>query len=199
MQQNYCPSSEDVNRFREGNINGMKETVITIGRLTYRFLEIQSQRSERRKWLHLFEGIALVIFVSDISSYDTLLFEDETVNRFEEDIALFDSICNSRWFMKTEILLLFNKVDLFKDKLLTRPIRDYFPGYHGGFDYDVACDYARSRFLPIKTHERERIHTKFTAATTDTTLAQYLVATVQDTIIEAKYTFRENSERIRTH
>jgi len=33
-----------------------------------------------------------------------MLYEDESVNRMQEALTLFDSICNSRWFVKTSIV-----------------------------------------------------------------------------------------------
>jgi hypothetical protein len=39
------------------------------------------------------------------------------VNRMQEALTLFDSICNSRWFVKTSIILFLNKIDRFKEKL----------------------------------------------------------------------------------
>jgi hypothetical protein len=33
-----------------------------------------------------------------------MLYEDESVNRMQEALTLFDSICNSRWFIKTSIV-----------------------------------------------------------------------------------------------
>jgi guanine nucleotide-binding protein subunit alpha len=41
-----------------------------------------------------------------------MLYEDESINRMQEALALFDSICNSRWFTRTSIILFLNKIDL---------------------------------------------------------------------------------------
>jgi guanine nucleotide-binding protein subunit alpha len=49
----------------------------------------------------------------------------------QEALTLFDSICNSRWFTKTSIILFLNKVDLFKGKLSRSPLQKYFPDYTG--------------------------------------------------------------------
>jgi guanine nucleotide-binding protein G(i) subunit alpha len=49
----------------------------------------------------------------------------------QEALTLFDSICNSRWFVKTSIILFLNKIDLFAEKLPHSPMGDYFPDYMG--------------------------------------------------------------------
>jgi guanine nucleotide-binding protein subunit alpha len=99
--------------------------------LIYRIFDVGVQRSERKKWIHCFENITAIVFMVDISKYDQVLIEDESVNRMSEALSLFDSICNSRWFVKTSMILLFNKTDLFKDKLTKSPMGKYFPDYSG--------------------------------------------------------------------
>lgn len=47
---------------------------------------------------------ALPVFLVAISEYDQKLYEDESVNRMQEALTLFDSICNSRWFVRTSIV-----------------------------------------------------------------------------------------------
>jgi len=36
----------------------------------YRLFDVGGQRNERRKWIHLFEGVSAVIFCAAISEYD---------------------------------------------------------------------------------------------------------------------------------
>ena len=38
-------------------------------------------------------------------------------NRMAESLVLFDSVINSRWFLRTSIILFLNKIDVFKSKL----------------------------------------------------------------------------------
>jgi G-protein alpha subunit len=96
--------------------------------------DVGGQRSERKKWIHCFENVTTILFLVAISEYDQLLFEDETVNRMQEALTLFDSICNSRWFIKTSIILFLNKIDRFKEKLPVSPMQNYFPDYEGGWN-----------------------------------------------------------------
>ena len=110
---------------------GITETTFIIGDLTYRMFDVGGQRSERKKWIHCFENVTTILFLVAISEYDQLLFEDETVNRMQEALTLFDSICNSRWFIKTSIILFLNKIDRFKEKLPVSPMKNYFPDYEG--------------------------------------------------------------------
>lgn len=37
------------------------------------------QRSERKKWIHCFEGVTCIIFCAALSAYDMVLVEDKEV------------------------------------------------------------------------------------------------------------------------
>lgn len=113
--------------------------------------DVGGQRSERKKWIHCFENVTTILFLVAISEYDQLLFEDETVNRMQEALTLFDSICNSRWFIKTSIILFLNKIDRFKEKLPVSPMQNYFN------DYDGTCP--SSRFVGTLTNAFQAVPT----------------------------------------
>jgi guanine nucleotide-binding protein subunit alpha len=170
------PNDQDVLRSRV-KTTGITETTFIIGDLTYRMFDVGGQRSERKKWIHCFENVTTILFLVAISEYDQLLFEDETVNRMQEALTLFDSICNSRWFIKTSIILFLNKIDRFKEKLPVSPMKNYFPDYEGGDDYAAACDYILNRFVSLNQHETKQIYTHFTCAT-DTTQIRFVMAAV---------------------
>lgn len=54
--------------------------------------------------IHCFEDVTAVLFLVAISEYDQKLYEDESVSRIEEALVLFDSIVNSRWFIRTSMV-----------------------------------------------------------------------------------------------
>lgn len=179
---NYTPSDQDVLRSRV-KTTGITETMFQINDLTYRMFDVGGQRSERKKWIHCFENVTAIIFLVAISEYDQTLLEDETVNRMQEALTLFDSICNSRWFVKTSIILFLNKIDLFKEKLPRSPMKAYFPDYDGGDNYDAACDYILNRFVSLNQSDVKQIYTHFTCAT-DTQQIKFVMAAVNDIIIQ---------------
>ncbi|KAJ3327201.1 hypothetical protein HDU76_012242, partial [Blyttiomyces sp. JEL0837] len=162
---------------------GITETCFHIGELNYRLFDVGGQRSERKKWIHCFENVTAIVFLVAISEYDQVLVEDETVNRMQEALTLFDSICNSRWFVKTSIILFLNKIDLFKSKLPRSPMGKYFPDFNGGDNYEAACDYILNRFVSLNQSEQKQIYTHFTCAT-DTSQIKFVMAAVNDIIIQ---------------
>ena len=111
--------------------------------------DVGGQRSERKKWIHCFENVTSIIFCVALSEYDQVLLEETTQNRMIESLVLFDSVVNSRWFMRTSIILFLNKVDLFKKKLGRSPLATYFPDYSGGNDVNRAAKYLLWRFNQV--------------------------------------------------
>ncbi|KAI9138875.1 guanine nucleotide binding protein, alpha subunit [Paraphysoderma sedebokerense] len=181
-QPTYLPTDQDILRSRV-KTTGIVETTFLIGELTYRMFDVGGQRSERKKWIHCFENVTAIVFLVAISEYDQMLVEDETVNRMQEALTLFDSICNSRWFVKTSIILFLNKIDLFKMKISKSPIEKYFPDYKGGDNYDAATEYFLQRFVSLNQSEAKQVYTHFTCAT-DTTQIKFVMAAVNDIIIQ---------------
>lgn len=121
--------------------NGIEATVIDVGR----------QRSERKKWIHCFEELNAVVFVVDIAAWDQTLFENEAVNRTEEDLTLFESIVNSPWHTKSHFILLFTKMDKLEAKVKKVPLKNLFPDIgEDGDSIEGVKSYIERRFLALQ-------------------------------------------------
>ena len=81
-----------------------------------------------------------------------------------ESLVLFDSVINSRWFLRTSIVLFLNKIDVFRHKLrkvgggeiifvcckstvFQVPLERYFQEYTGGPNVNKATKYILWRFM----------------------------------------------------
>ncbi len=53
--------------------------------------------------------------ITRITSYRLSSMNEQ--NRMAESLVLFESVINSRWFLRTSIILFLNKIDVFKAKL----------------------------------------------------------------------------------
>ena len=49
----------------------------SINVIFYRMFDVGGQRSERKKWIHCFEGVTAIIFIVAMSEYDLSLAEDQ--------------------------------------------------------------------------------------------------------------------------
>uniref|UniRef100_A0A914HG61 Uncharacterized protein n=1 Tax=Globodera rostochiensis TaxID=31243 RepID=A0A914HG61_GLORO len=160
----YRPSQQDILLTRI-KTTGIVEIRFLIKGVPFRVFDVGGQRSERKKWIHCFEDVNSVIFVAAISEYDQVLFEDETTNRMIESMRLFESICNSRWFINTSIILFMNKKDLFAEKIKFISIRSCFKEYDGPQTYDDSIAYIRSKYEALNANHRKTIYVHQTCAT----------------------------------
>lgn len=182
-QPNYTPSQQDVLRTRV-KTTGIVETHFSFKGLHFKMFDVGGQRSERKKWIHCFEGVTAIIFCVALSGYDLVLAEDEEMNRMIESMKLFQSICNNQWFTETSIILFLNKKDLFEDKIAKSPLTICFPEYTGSNTYEEAAAYVQMKFESLNEQkEKKEIYTHFTCAT-DTNNIQFVFDAVTDVIIK---------------
>ena len=124
------------------------------------------------------------MFLVAISEYDQVLYEDRTVNRLQESLSLFDSICNSKWFTKTSMILFLNKKDLFAEKIMKSPLEKFCSDYTGGSDYEIATGYMAKKFNSLNQSAEKQVYTHFTCAT-DTDQIKVVMEAVYDTVLQA--------------
>ncbi|XP_072279713.1 guanine nucleotide-binding protein G(i) subunit alpha-3 [Pyxicephalus adspersus] len=183
-EPNYIPTEQDVLRTRV-KTTGIVETHFSFKDLYFKMFDVGGQRSERKKWIHCFEGVTAIIFCVALSDYDLLLVEDEEMNRMQESMKLFESICNNKWFSDTSIILFLNKNDLFEEKITRSPLTTCYPEYSGTNTYEEATAYIQCQFENLnRRKETKEIYTHFTCAT-DTKNVQFVFDAVTDVIIKS--------------
>jgi len=131
---------------------GFDEKQLKLKNIEIWIFDVGGARSERKKWIHAFEHVSAIVFVVDIAAWDQVLREDEDSNRTQEDLALFDSIVNSRWFINARFILLFTKTDKLEKKVKKGSISRYFPDFVG----DETCvdhvkEHMERRFLALNS------------------------------------------------
>ncbi|KAG6835330.1 G protein alpha subunit [Arthromyces matolae] len=183
----YCPNETDVLRARQKSV-GIVETRFALGVLSIHMFDVGGQRSERKKWIHCFESVTSIIFCTALSEYDQVLLEAPTQNRMHESLVLFESVINSRWFLRTSIILFLNKIDVFKRKIgrggkgSAGGLEKYFPEYTGGRDVNKAAKYILWRFMHAN-RARLSVYPHLTQAT-DTQNIRLVFAAVKETILQ---------------
>uniref|UniRef100_A0A0E0HCU1 Guanine nucleotide-binding protein alpha subunit n=1 Tax=Oryza nivara TaxID=4536 RepID=A0A0E0HCU1_ORYNI len=166
----------------------------------YRLYDVGGQRNERRKWIHLFEGVNAVIFCAAISEYDQMLFEDETKNRMMETKELFDWVLKQRCFEKTSFILFLNKFDIFEKKIQKVPLsvcewfKDYQPIAPGKQEVEHAYEFVKKKFeeLYFQSSKPDRVDRVFKIYRT-TALDQKLVKKTFKLIDESMRRSREGT------
>ncbi|KAF9642063.1 heterotrimeric G protein-like protein alpha subunit A [Thelephora ganbajun] len=177
----YTPNEMDVLKCRQKS-TGIVETRFDVPPISICIIDVGGLCSERKKWIHCFENVTSIIFCMALAEYDQVLPEQRNKNRMEESLELFDSIVNSRWFLRTSIILFMNKIDVFHDKIAKVPLERYFPEYTGGSDINEAAKYILWRFMQTN-RARLRVYPHLTQAT-DTSNLRLVFAVVKETIIQ---------------
>eukprot|EP00455_Lapot_gusevi_P036475 TRINITY_DN405_c0_g1_i3.p1 TRINITY_DN405_c0_g1~~TRINITY_DN405_c0_g1_i3.p1 ORF type:complete len:286 (+),score=98.07 TRINITY_DN405_c0_g1_i3:265-1122(+) len=191
-QENYLPTYNDVLRVRV-RTTGVVQNNFLISKHRFEVYDVGGQKSERKKWIHLFEGVTAVIFVAAISEYDQTMWEDNHTNRMEEALNLFEEICNSPFFQQTSMILFLNKTDLFDEKIRRVPLSVCFEEYQGELgDVESAKAHIKMQFVRRSAAHTQNnsqgasmkeVYTHFTQAT-DTDQIAHVLAAVQDIILK---------------
>ncbi|XP_047250170.1 guanine nucleotide-binding protein alpha-1 subunit isoform X3 [Capsicum annuum] len=153
----YLPTKEDVlfARIRTTGVVEIQFSPVGENKKSeeaYRLFDVGGQRNERRKWIHLFEGVTAVIFCAAISEYDQTLFEEERKNRMMETKELFEWVLKQPCFEKTSFMLFLNKFDIFEQKVLKVPLnacewfKDYQPVSTGKQEIEHAYEFVKKKF-----------------------------------------------------
>jgi len=187
LKSDYMPSEQDVLRARV-RTTGIVQQNFQIGERKYLMFDVGGQRNERRKWIHCFDNVTAVIFVTAISEYDQVLYEDASTNRMDEAVTLFEQICNHQSFIKTSMILFLNKRDLFAMKLekdkREHPLTVWDAGATTGKDYDECIRYIIAKFVALnKDPANRQVYCHATCAT-DTSNVSFVMDSVFDVVLK---------------
>uniref|UniRef100_A0A6A7G7U2 G-protein subunit alpha 8 n=2 Tax=Hirondellea gigas TaxID=1518452 RepID=A0A6A7G7U2_9CRUS len=159
VELGYVPSEEDIIMARI-RTTGMFMTNFDSPPVHWRIVDVGGQRSERKKWIKFFDDVQGILFVVNLAGYNQVLFEDQTKNRMNEALDLFEKIAKVPCFENTPIFLFFNKKDLFEEFLRGKNIDCCFPDYKGKPETQLALNYIAEQFerrMP-KNHRVANVH-----------------------------------------
>ncbi|TFK67544.1 G-protein alpha subunit [Pluteus cervinus] len=159
----YIPNEADVLRARQQS-KGVTDAHFLMKTISMHMFDVGGQRSERTQWMHCFNHVTLIIFCIALSEYNQVLLEDQSQNRMRESLSLFEAVINSRWFLRTGVILFLNKIDVFKAKLPKVPLEEFFPEYIGGPDINNGIKFVLWRFS-LANRARLNVYPHLTEAT----------------------------------
>jgi guanine nucleotide-binding protein subunit alpha len=98
---------------------------------TLNLIDAGGARSERRKWVHVYEDVSAVIFVASLNHIDQVLFEDYSDNALLESLKLFEDLMSNSRLTNVPFVIYLNMVDAFVEKIEKRgtKMRSIFPDY----------------------------------------------------------------------
>ncbi|ETO11207.1 GTP-binding regulatory protein alpha chain - starfish, partial [Reticulomyxa filosa] len=151
-EMRYVPHWEDYLRIRDqttGVLTYDIPTRIQNRTWTVRLTDVGGQRSERKKWIKVFNGVNVVIYVMSLSGYDQVIYESVDVRCYDESFGVFQQIVNNSSFETTDFVLFLNKVDLLEEKLKTIPFTCFDPSFNETNDKEKVIKYVQDRFESI--------------------------------------------------
>ncbi|KAF1747527.1 hypothetical protein GCK72_023992 [Caenorhabditis remanei] len=72
---NYIPTPEDLIHMRQTTL-GVHEISFDYTKHTIRLIDVGGQKTERRKWIHFFEGVTAVMFTCSLASFNQTTEEE---------------------------------------------------------------------------------------------------------------------------
>ncbi|NXD88614.1 GNAI3 protein, partial [Halcyon senegalensis] len=130
-----------------------------------RMFDVGGQRSERKKWIHCFEGVTAIIFCVALSDYDLVLAEDE---------EMLDKADGCKQL----------NPDLEDPSAVNPWPKEGICSFSGSNTYEEAAAYIQCQFEDLnRRKDTKEIYTHFTCAT-DTKNVQFVFDAVTDVIIK---------------
>ncbi|CAI2306506.1 unnamed protein product [Caenorhabditis sp. 36 PRJEB53466] len=174
----YLPNEEDIVHSRKATVS-INSIIFTYTNVSLHMVDVGGQRSERKKWLHLFDDARVVLFVIDLTGYAKrseesrmemtrfpLLFRSFNLDAYDMKVALkiFNEVAMAKPLAHAVFLLFFNKVDLFKELLTHVKLRDCFTKFEGENTFDETKNFICDKFVRA-ARPKKSVFPHFTTAT----------------------------------
>lgn len=111
------------------------EIDIKKNKYTLIFYDVGGERNERTKWIHVFDNVHTIFYVCDLSQFCTRMFEDESRLALLENLELFQQLVENKYLKDAKMIVLLNKVDIFKDYLTNQSLQFCFGDDYKGRNY----------------------------------------------------------------
>ncbi|KAI0356189.1 G-protein alpha subunit [Trametes cingulata] len=170
----YMPTTDDILRARLRTV-GVEEYRMTMETAAEKgaewvFYDVGGQRSQRASWASYFEDVNAMIFLCPLSAFNQRLSEDRSVNRLQDSMELWETVCRSKLLSHATFILLLNKVDLLRAKLKAGiQFSDYVTNYDRDQpnDVDSVAHYLRRAMMDIHrlySPRKRQLHVHMTCA-----------------------------------
>jgi len=157
----------------------------------FRVTDVGGEAMERQRWFEIIEALSknaiCMIFLAAVDEFDTkVVLGKEERNRLQESAEIFSQLRGLQWIPReTGFILFLNKVDVFKEKILTSNIIDHFDSFQGfPRDYESGIQFIQSMYVPDRRRERLRNHIfPHLTCATDTNQMRGIFSNVKERIL----------------
>uniref|UniRef100_A0A0N5B398 Guanine nucleotide binding protein, alpha subunit n=1 Tax=Strongyloides papillosus TaxID=174720 RepID=A0A0N5B398_STREA len=169
----YVPTTDDILHCRHPTTE-INELIFRYKKANFRMVDVGGQRSERRKWIHCFDNVNIVLFVVALNEFNQKDPEDDKYNRLSQNRNIFKTVVQSNFFRKATTVLFFNKYDIFQEQIKYTSLKDSWKDYNGGSTLDECTRYIKTSFQSC-VPDSSKYYSHLTTAT-DTNNIDYVFA-----------------------
>mmetsp|Transcript_23970 Transcript_23970/g.26607 ORF Transcript_23970/g.26607 Transcript_23970/m.26607 type:complete len:355 (-) Transcript_23970:229-1293(-) len=145
-KDDWMPTDDDI-IFARQRTTGIVEAKFQQKQYEWLLVDVGGQKTERRKWIHCFDGMTAVIYVAASNEWDIPSEETEGATKMQESLGVWRQHVNSPAFAETCIILFLNKMDLLNEKLAVVDLQETFSEYTGGADGKMALEFIKNQYL----------------------------------------------------
>ena len=175
----FTPNTEDILRIRV-QTTGVVFTNFSYKRSNFCMVDVGGQKTERKKWIHLFDDVKAIFFVVDLSNFEGMT----------ESLQVFENICSTDALSDANMILFFNKTDIFKQKKDFRELAKQFDDFvNPDCTPKQAGSFIKKKFEKTfqNLHSKGLIYSFFTCAT-DTNNIDKTFSACSDIILKKSLT-----------
>uniref|UniRef100_A0A0K0E5W8 Guanine nucleotide binding protein, alpha subunit n=1 Tax=Strongyloides stercoralis TaxID=6248 RepID=A0A0K0E5W8_STRER len=180
FDKDYIPTTDDILHCRHPTTE-INELVFRYKKANFRMIDVGGQRSERRKWIHCFENVNIVLFVVALNEFNQKDPEDDKYNRLLQNRNIFKTIVQSNFFRKTTVVLFFNKYDIFQEQVKFTSLKDSWKEYQGGNTLDECTRFIKTSFQSC-VPDSSRYYSHLTTATDTSNIDHVFASSVASTV-----------------
>ncbi|EPZ36468.1 P-loop containing nucleoside triphosphate hydrolase protein [Rozella allomycis CSF55] len=151
FQKSFVPTINDWVNVRKPT-SGVQEFTLNTADMKLKVIDVGGQKSERKKWIHHFDKVFIITFISAISTYDQEVSEEDELprNAIKRDLEILKEVLDNPFLKRKPLILFLNKSDIFKLKIQVVPLEKHFPEYQGKtLDYSDGIKFVKKLFLDL--------------------------------------------------
>eukprot|EP01080_Neovahlkampfia_damariscottae_P007179 gene7179-11491_t len=127
-----------------------------------KIIDTGGQRNERKKWKQCYSkgDISGILFIVSLSEFDQLNYEDNKTNRMTDSLKIFNSILLDESISKIPVFLIFNKIDIFEEKIKnsSSELKELFSDYQDDFDFETSKKFIQNKYLENNQNNQITVH-----------------------------------------
>ncbi|KAI8897558.1 guanine nucleotide binding protein, alpha subunit [Globomyces pollinis-pini] len=185
--EKYVLTSDDMLKLRivTQNISENTFKIRMDGRdSTLHVIDVSGLKYHRKRWVPYFDTTTAIVFIVAISSFDQVMSEDSSTNRINDCLSLFDQVLNNPILKDCQMILFFNKLDLFEEKIARIKFTELYSDFYGT-DHSLSdcLYYFEQRFLEKKHPDDGRTIMVHQTCCTDSKLMSKIISSVIQSIL----------------